>query len=389
MVKIIRTATIAMSLDLLLKGQLKFLNTNFDTIALSGEDEHLKTVRNREGVKTLNVSMERKISPIKDLISLYRLTRIFIREQPLIVHSITPKAGLLTMIAGKIARVPIRIHTFTGLIFPTKKGIVKKLLILMDQLLCWAATEVYPEGEGVKTDLVRYKVTEKQLKVLSNGNVNGIDLRYFSDDNVGQKERFLLKSKLNISDSDFLFVFVGRLVGDKGVNELVEAFSELKIASVKLLLVGPFEYELDPLNPATIEQIKVNKNILSVGFQSDIRPYLSISNVLVFPSYREGFPNVVLQAGAMGLPSIVTNINGSNEIITEGINGTIIPVQNSGMLMDAMHKMAIDKIYFKKLAEQARAVIASRYEQSLVWNALLTEYNTLIAAVYREEKNVS
>jgi len=388
MIKIIRTATIALSLDILLKGQLKYLNGHFETIALSGESEHLMSVKVREGVRTINVSMERKISPVKDLISLYKLTKIFIRERPLIVHSITPKAGLLTMLAGKIAGVPIRMHMFTGLIFPTKQGFVKKLLIVMDKLLCWAATNIYPEGEGVKNDLVNFNVTKKPLKVLANGNVNGIDLQYFSLDNIAQQERSELRRELELLDSDFVFVFVGRLVGDKGINELIKAFSELQIPCAKLLLVGPFEDHLDPLNPETIHQINVNRNIISVGFQSDIRPYLAISHVLAFPSYREGFPNVVLQAGAMGLPSIVTNINGSNEIIAEGVNGTIIPVQNYGMLMDAMYKMATDQIYFEKLAVHAREIIASKYEQSLVWNAFLMEYNTLIASIGKEKKHV-
>ena len=120
---------------------------------------------------------------------------------------------------------------------------------------------------------------------------------------------------MGIEPHDFVFVFVGRLVKDKGINELVSAFSKLEARSSKLLLVGPFETELDPLSPETLKEIKDNRAILSVGFQSDVRPYFAVSNALVFPSYREGFPNVVLQAGAMGLPAIVTNINGCNEII--------------------------------------------------------------------------
>ncbi len=180
MIKIIRTSTVPISLNILLKGQLKFLAQFFTVIGVSGDGQDLEEVEKREGIKTYPIEMERGISPVKDLVSLYRLYLLFKVEKPQIVHSITPKAGLLTMLAGKMAGVPIRMHTFTGLIFPTRKGLVQKLLIKMDKLLCWSATNIYPEGKGVKDDLIKYKITSKPLKVLANGNVNGIDLDYFS-----------------------------------------------------------------------------------------------------------------------------------------------------------------------------------------------------------------
>lgn len=378
MYKIVRTSTVPISLNVLLKGQLKFLAKKFEVVGISSEGEDLQEVAEREGIKTTVVEMERGISPFKDLISLVRLYKQLKNEKPTIIHSITPKAGLLSMLAGKMVGVPIRMHTFTGLIFPTRTGIIQKILIKMDQLLCWAATNIYPEGKGVKNDLVNYKITSKPLKVLANGNVNGIDLEYFSSDSISLNVCQDLKRQLNISDTDFVFIVVGRLVGDKGINELVETFSKLKLNKAKLLLVGPFEHNLDPLFPQTIIEIERNTNIISVGFQVDVRPYFAISDVLVFPSYREGFPNVVMQAGAMGLPSIVTDINGCNEIIIEGENGTIIPVKNSEFLLEAMKKIVEDTEFYKKLKINARPMIQSRYEQSVVWNALLEEYNSLI-----------
>ena len=146
----------------------------------------------------------------------------------------------------------------------------------------------------------------------------------------------------------------------------------------KHLLVGPFESELDPLQPETLKVIETHPNIISVGFQSDVRLYFAISDCLVFPSYREGFPNVVMQAGAMGLPSIVTNINGCNEIIVEGENGTIIPVKNVATLVDAMQKMIYDTSYYQHLRQNARPMIQSRYEQLVVWEALLEEYRRVL-----------
>ncbi|SIQ58544.1 Glycosyltransferase involved in cell wall bisynthesis [Chryseobacterium sp. RU37D] len=379
--KIIRTSTIPLSLNILLKGQLKFLNGSYEVVGISSDGQLLNEVKEREGIKTIAVNMERGISPVKDLKSLYRLYKILKAEKPEIVHSITPKAGLLTMLSGKMAGVPIRIHTFTGLVFPTRKGAAKKLLISMDQLLCWAATHVYPEGEGVKKDLINYKITSKYLKVLGNGNVNGIDLGYFSPEQVTEEQKKQLKKELKINDTDFVFVFVGRLVGDKGINELVNAFSLLSKnigRSLKLLLVGPLEQELDLLRPETLNEIKNNLNIISVGFQKDVRPYFAISDVLAFPSYREGFPNVVMQAGAMELPSIVSDINGCNEIIVEDENGTIVPVKNTEALRKAMEKMVTDTHYYQKIKMNSRQMIESRYEQSVVWYAILGEYKKLI-----------
>lgn len=381
--KIIRTSTVALSLDFLLKGQLAFLNQYFEVIAVSGEDKHLRTVAEREKVKTIAVPMQRNISPLKDLVSLWRLYWLFKKEKPEIVHSITPKAGLLSMLAAKFAGVPIRIHTFTGLIFPSKTGFLQRLLIFMDRLLCSCATHIYPEGQGVKKDLTHYKITSKSLKVIANGNVNGIDTTYFSKEKVAFQEQESLKKELGISETDFVFVFVGRLVGDKGINELVTAFSQLTTHNSQLLLVGPLESDLDPLHSETLKEIKNNPNIISVGFQSNVRSYFAIADCLVFPSYREGFPNVVLQAGAMGLPAIVTDINGSNEIIMHGKNGIIIPSQNAIALREAMLKMMTEKAFYNELQQNARKMIVSRYEQKVVWKAILNEYKELEVRVVR------
>lgn len=372
--KIIRTSTVPQSLNGLLKGQLKFLNEYFEITAVSGYNEKLEEVKQREEVKIADIPMSRKIDLVQDIKSLINLYIYFKKEKPTIVHSITPKAGLLTMLAGKLAGVPIRMHTFTGLIFPTRTGAMQKLLIKMDQLLCWSATNIYPEGNGVKQDLINYKITSKPLKVLANGNVNGIDLLHFSKKEISESDQLNLKKSLRIDVNDFVFVFVGRLVGDKGINELVEAFSKFQIPNAKLLLVGPLETDLDPLKEETINEIASNENIISVGFQKDVRPYFAISNALVFPSYREGFPNVVMQAGAMELPCIVSNINGCNEIIVQGLNGTIIPVKDVDAIINAMQKMMNDKEFYNQLQINARSMIQTRYEQQLVWYAVLDEY---------------
>nr|WP_315212126.1 glycosyltransferase family 4 protein [uncultured Flavobacterium sp.] len=380
--KLIRTSTVAISLDYLLKGQLSFLQKDYEVLAVSGYDYHLNKVAARERVRTRALVMRREINPFKDLKSLWQLYWLFKKEKPLIVHSITPKAGLLSMMAAYFARVPIRIHTFTGLIFPSKSGVIKQLLIVMDKVLCRCATNIYPEGQGVRQDLITYKITKKSLKVIANGNVNGIDVDYFNQELFPEEMNQNFKNILGITTKDFVFIFIGRLVGDKGINELVAAFELFSInnkqqITPKLLLVGSFESNLDPLQKETLQLINNNKSIYLVGFQEDVRPYLAVSDCLVFPSYREGFPNVVMQAGAMGLPSIVTNINGCNEIIVEGENGTVIPVKNVDALSQAMRKMMEDNAFRTQLQQKARPMIVSRYEQLVVWEAILAEYKRL------------
>ncbi|MFH7013771.1 glycosyltransferase family 4 protein [Flavobacterium sp. FlaQc-52] len=377
--KIIRLSTVPLSLNVLLKGQLKFLNSYYNVLGVSGKGLDLDEVAKREGITVHSIEMQRKIAPLKDLVSLVRLYFYFRKERPFIVHSITPKAGLLSMIAGKLAGVPIRIHTFTGLIFPSKSGFFQKILIVMDRLLCLCATNVYPEGQGVSEDLVKYRITKKPLKVIGNGNVNGIDTEYFDPGLYTLEDKIKLRKKIGVFENDFVFIFVGRLVKDKGINELVTAFLKLEVnfKEVKLVLVGPFENDLDPLNAETISAIEESDAIVTVGFQQDVRPYFAMADTLVFPSYREGFPNVVMQAGAMELPSIVTDINGSNEIITENENGMIIPVKDVDAIYNSMKKIVTNTEYRNKLAHNARFNIVSKYEQQLVWNALLEEYKNL------------
>jgi len=377
--KLIRTSTVAMSLDLLLKGQLAFLNEYFNVIAVSGEDYHLLQVIEREKVTTVSISIKREISPVQDLISLVKLYKLFKKEKPLIVHSITPKAGLLSMVAAYFARVPVRIHTFTGLVFPSKTGIMKQLLITMDRILCKCATHIYPEGQGVKHDLIKFKITTKPLKVLANGNINGIDLEYFNPKNILETSLLKLRTSLGIETNDFVFIFIGRIVADKGINELIAAFSKISKNNnnAKLLLVGPIENLLNPISKASLLEIQNNSNIISTGYQEEVRDYLALAKALVFPSYREGFPNVVLQAGAMGLPSIVSNINGCNEIIIDNYNGIIIPVKNEITIFDAMQLLLKDEMIYHSLQSNARKSIENRFNQEVVWKAIVEEYKII------------
>lgn len=377
-VKIIRTSTVPGSLNTFCRGLLRELREKegYEVVAVSSPGEQLDEIAAREGVRTHAVPMERHISPLKDLKSLFGLIQVFRREKPAMVHSMTPKAGLLSMIAAWICRVPIRLHTFTGLVFPTATGLTQKILMLTDCITCACATHIVPEGEGVKNDLIKYRITKKPLKVLGHGNVRGIDLDLY---NPALPEIQSEAEKLR-SHGIFTFIFVGRLVRDKGINELVRAFSQLNAQHphTRLLLVGPYEEDLDPLGPETVAAIDNNKAIVAIGSQKDVRPWLATSDAFVFPSYREGFPNVVIEAGAMGLPSIVTDINGSREIIIDGDNGIIIPPRQTETLRQAMEIFLTDKDMAQKLSRNARPLIASRYEQSYVRRCLKEYYREIL-----------
>jgi glycosyltransferase involved in cell wall biosynthesis len=375
--KVIRVSTVPVSLYLLLEGQLKFLSQEFEVIGVSSPGEYLDKTAEREGIKVYPLEIRRAISPLNDLISLYKLYKFFKKEKPFIVHSITPKAGLLSMIAARLSGTPHRLHTFTGLIFPSKTGFMKQILIYMDKLLCKCATNIYPEGKGVRQDLINYNITSKPLNIIANGNVNGVDTMFFSDGHLNHQDITSLKNQYNILKDDFVYVFVGRLVRDKGIHELVSAFINLGKANAKLILVGNFEPELDPLNENILREIENNSNIISVGFQSDIRPFLQMSDMFVFPSYREGFPNVVLQACAMKLPCIVTDISGSNEIIENGVNGLIINPGSSVELEQKMEQAFSGKFDLKLMGEKAREKVINSYTRNLVWEELLRAYKNL------------
>lgn len=375
-IKVFRISTVPISLNVLLRGQLEFLNSYFEIVAISSPGSDLTEVSQRENIRTYSIKMKRKIAILSDINSLVKLIVLFYREKPFIVHSITPKAGFLSMMAAFLVGVPIRIHTFTGLIFPTEKGFKKFLLKNIDRLTCFFATNIYPEGNGVKTDLIVNKITTKSLDVLANGNVNGIDSNYFNPDLFKKERIYNLKRDLNISFDSFVFIFVGRLVTDKGINELIESFVKFNL-SIKsnLILVGDYEHKEDPLKSTTLEIIKSSPDIISLGYKKDIRPFLAIADCFIFPSYREGFPNVVLQAGAMGLPCIVTDINGSNEIIFDGVNGLVIPPKNVDEIFNKMKFLYENKSILNKLRDNARSMIISKFQQEYVWQSILNEYN--------------
>lgn len=380
MEKLIRITTIPLSLEKLLEDQLTFMNQYFEVTAVSAEKERLQKYGKANGVKTFWVEMTRAITPVQDLKAVWKLYKFLKSEKPLIVHTHTPKAGIVGMLAAKLAGVPHRLHTVAGMPLMETTGNKRKVLNFVEKLTYSLATKVYPNSRGLqKIILSEGFASEEKLRVLGKGSSNGIDTSYFNPNMFSAEEKIGFKNEIGIPYDDLVFVFVGRLVSEKGINELVQAFSKLQqqTPGISLVLVGPYEQELDPISEENLQLIEQHPKIFTTGYQVDVRPYFAISDVLAFPSYREGFPNVVMQAGAMNLPSIVSDINGCNEIIVEGINGMIIPPKDEKALFKAMKLVVENADYRQRLASNARQEICRFYERKEFWQILLNEYKSL------------
>ena len=379
MEKLIRITTVPISIEKLLENQPKYFSKFFDITIVSSDKSELEKLGKKQGVKTFCLPLTRKITPFKDIIAIFKLYFFLKRENPKIVHSHTPKAGFVGMTASFFAGVPIRMHTVAGLPLMERKFIKKKVLIFIEKLTYLFATNVYSNSKKLMEFILSKKFCSKRkIKTLANGSSNGIDTKYFSN-NISLINKNKLLNTLKILKNDFVFCYVGRVVKDKGINELVSAFYELNLKNknCKLIIVGNIENETDPISKSNMGIIKKNKNILLTGFKNDVRPYLSIANCFVFPSYREGFPNVLMQAGAMDLPCIATNINGCNEIIKDNINGFLIPPKNIDALVKAMQKI-MDKKLIIKLSKNSRLMVKEKYDQKYFWKKLLIEYNNLV-----------
>lgn len=379
--KLIRITTVPQSLRGLLRGQLHFMSENgFEVIGVSSPGEALKDVEKNEGVKTVGIEMTRSITPLQDLKALIQLIQLFRKEKPQIVHTHTPKAGLLGMMAARIAGVPHRLHTVAGMPLTVATGVKRQLLNQMERLTYACATKIYPNSYGLQQIILDEKFTSpSKLKVIGNGSSNGIDTSQFDPESVPEETKEKIRKDLGIAENGFVFLFVGRVVKDKGINELVKAFQEVQVIHVNshMVLVGNFEKHLDPLQPETENIINNHPNIHAVGYKANVIDYFAMADVLTFPSYREGFPNVVMQAAAMQLNCIVSDINGCNEIIKDGENGWIVLSRNIEQLQNRMEWCVQNKEQSKKMGLESRVIMQKNYERQFVWNEILKEYQKL------------
>ena len=377
--RILISTTVPETLATILKSQPRYLARYFQVTLATSSGKELAQVVHSEGLIVHIVPMSRGISVLRDFLSVVRMAWLLWRVRPDLVHSYTPKAGLTTMLAAFLCRVPVRVHTFTGLIFPTAQGFRQKLLIWIDRLICACATHIVPEGLGVKKDLQSFGITRKPLDVIGYGNIAGVDTDYFTPVASGiRDEAAELRKLLGIANEDFLFCFVGRLNKDKGLAELLLAF-DVQPLTAHLILVGAFDTTA-PVDAATLAAIKSHSRVHHLGFLNDIRAALQAADVLVLPSYREGFPNVLLQAGAMGLPVIATDINGCNEVIEPDCNGWLVPPRDAYALSDAMQKaMHTPPSVLGKMALEARSRIQQRFGRQHHWGRMVAFYQKILS----------
>lgn len=381
--KLFRITTVAVSMNIILKGQLAFINQYFEVTGITTrDDKHFPEISKREGIRMIDIPIARNISIWSDIKTLWKLYFLFLKEKPQIVHTQTPKAGLLGMLAAKLSGVPVRLHTVGGMPLMEVKGLKRKILNFTEKLTYACAHKIFPNSKGLSAFILEEKFTsEEKLKVLANGGSNGIDTTFFSPDYVENSNvyREELRTGSGINKHDFVFCFVGRFAKEKGMVELIDVLDKLyKTHRVKLLLVGKFEESYGSLDEEIRKRITNHPAVIYPGRADDVRPYYLMSDAFVFPSYREGFPNTVLEAGAMGLPTIATNINGCNEIIINEVNGLLITPKSEEELEKAMINLLDDKILYNTLKSNAREVIVKKFRREFVWEALLSEYNRFL-----------
>ena len=375
--RLLRITTVPISLLILLKGQLQYMQLHgFDVLAVSADGPEVSELTHL-GIPHEVIPFTRSITLWKDLHCLFRLVRLIRKFHPDIVHTHTPKAGLLGMMAAWICRVPYRMHTVAGLPYQETQGLRRAILRITELATYSFARNVFPNSNG----LLRYMQAEfpfhiRKYKVIGRGSSNGVDVNHYTVNDNLLVEQTHTRSRNNIPGDHFVYCFVGRLVRDKGIAELVQAFAQLSEQwnDVWLFLVGHFEQDHDPLPPDIKEQIIRHRRIIHEGFQRDIRPWVLASNVLVLPSYREGFPNVLLQAGCLLKPCIATDINGCNEIIQDQLTGLLIPTKDVQSLKSAMTKLYTDRNLGVRAGKDARNFISKNYDQLYIWNEILKEY---------------
>jgi glycosyltransferase involved in cell wall biosynthesis len=383
MPKLIRITTAPLSLNVLLSGQMRYMKeSGFEVIMVSSDGKELETVKHNEGCRHQIIPMTRSITPLKDIISLWRLYRFFKKENPDIVHSHTPKAGLLSMLAAKFAGVKIRIHTVAGLRFMTSAGITKTILIFMEKLTANAATHVWPNSFSLLKYIRENRlVNEEKLTVIGSGSSNGINLERYSPSSLRADLLEEVKKQMHYEEGKTYLLSAGRIVKDKGIEELLPVFEELysENNSLRLILAGAFEDELDPISDEAKSILKKHTAILHVPWSNVVEYFMYLSDILVHPSHREGFPNVLLQAGAMGCTIVCSSIEGNIDIVKEGETGYLFQVKNKQELLFQLKKALINKDLTAQFAKNLRIVIEKNYNQSIVHEKIKAEYEQILS----------
>jgi glycosyltransferase involved in cell wall biosynthesis len=383
MPKLIRVTTVPLALRTLLAGQMRYMREHgFEVIMVSADGPERKEVINNEKCEHHIINMTRAITPFRDIVSLWKLYKLFKKQKPDIVHSHTPKAGLLAMMAAKMAGVPVRIHTVAGLRFVTTGGFKRKLLVKTEKWAYRSAHYVWPNSFSLKQYAEENRLCKKdKLLVVANGSTNGIDLSRFNRGALKAEHLKEIKRKIRHDPAFFYFLFTGRLVKDKGIEELVQAFDRLYIINnkVRLVLAGLLENDLDPVGPATLQKMQTHPAIIQTGWDNQTEYYFALANVFIFPSHREGFPNVLLQAGAMGCPVICSDIPGSQDIIRHEQTGLLFPVSDTDAVFDTMQRALSEQDKMRQWANNLEIKVRSEFSQIFVHQKIEEQYRLYLA----------
>ncbi len=369
--KVLRIITIPMYINLILRGQMEYLNRYFVLCGVSADDGfHFQQITPREGIRMITIPFKRIINGFNDAICLLQLIGMIVREKPSIVHTETPKAGLLGMLAAKICGVPIRIHSIVGIPLGQLEGGFKgKLLGWMEEITMRCATVVVPNSESLNCELAQltYLTINKKLHFFGHGSTNGISLQRFSPN---LEQRALMRSQWNIGKDRLVLGYVGRIARDKGSRELLDAFKRLKpkYPQLVLLMVGLFEKEYGELSAGFEEELKQTEGVVLAGRQPEVVPYFQMMDILVHPTYREGLPNALLEASAMELPIVSTDIPGCNEVVAHGVTGLLVAPKDVDALEVAIEELVVDAGKRTLFGKAGRVRVSERYEQRKVWD---------------------
>ena len=382
MPKLIRITTVPMALRYLLPGQMRFMAENgFQVLMISADGSELKEVIESEACPHVIVPMTRKITPFKDLRCLFQLINIIKKEKPDIIHTHTPKAGILGMLAAKYCGVRIRIHTVAGLPMMVEKGWKYRMLRFVEKKTYTAANQVWPNSRSLFQVITELQLCDaNKLHVIGKGSTNGIDVAFFDRATLEAAVMDKIKRSIGYSTQNKYLLFIGRLVVDKGIVELLSAFNALikKDRTLRLILVGDYETALDPLPKDAIRQIENDPAVFHINWTGDVKYFMAIADIFVFPSHREGFPNVLLQAGTMELPVICSRIAGNVDLITHHETGLLFDCCMQLQLL-AQIQFALDNPgEMKVMACRLYNKVREDYRRENIWQNILASYKSLL-----------
>lgn len=380
-VNVARVATIPFFVIAQLKSQLEILlASGAEVTVIASEDTMAKDIQQHLNIQFTPITIRREIAPFKDLKTLYMLWREYRKSKYTIIHSTTPKAGLLSAIAAFLARSPIRLHTFTGQPWVTMRGHKRSLLRFCDWLIVRLNTQCYADSHSQKSFLVEEKIAKKNdIKVLGKGSLAGVNLQRFNTAAVSESCKDTLRTSLQLSTERPVFLFLGRITEDKGVFELLDATAKLldEGYDFDVLIVGPFEQFIEQKIRRKAHAISKNK-IQFTGFCDKPQDYLAIANVLCLPSYREGFGTVVIEAAAMGVPTIGTSIYGLSDAIEDGETGLLVKPRSVEDLTDAMRRMIENPELRNTMGAHAKIRAVTHFDSHIIGTLLIDEYRALL-----------